>query len=130
MPPHTDYALVTMLEQFGDDPDALDLEWAAFVGDASTVHTFEVTTPNPRDGYIEVQAYDVGTYGHEIRINDEPLTGFDIPPAKGWQLWMDTVTGARLQQGTNTIQILREAPDAFAIGNVVIHWRQTEPTDA
>jgi hypothetical protein len=38
---------------------------------------------------------------------------------------MDTVTGTMLQQGENTIQIVRdgESDDEFAVGNVVVHWR-------
>ncbi|MFC5136538.1 MULTISPECIES: DUF7383 domain-containing protein [Haloferacaceae] len=125
MPPHTDYALVTVLEHLGEDPDALNIEWAEFVGDASTLHTFEVTTTNPLDAYFEVQLYDVGTFGHEVLVNGEPLTGFDLPPSDGWQLWMDAVTDAMLQQGENTVQIVRdgESDDEFAIGNVVVHWR-------
>ena len=125
MPPHTDYALVTFLEHLGEDQDELDREGVDFVGDASTLHTFEVTTTNPLDAYFEIQLYDVGTFGHELLVNGEPLTGFDLPPSDGWQLWMDTVTGAMLQQGENTVQIVRdgESDDEFAIGNVIVHWR-------
>jgi len=37
----------------------------------------------PTDGLFGLQAFEVGTYGHEIVINDEPLSGFDIPPNDG-----------------------------------------------
>jgi hypothetical protein len=122
---HTDYALVTVLEHLGEDPDALNIEWAEFAGDASTLQTFDVTTTKPLDAYFEIQLYDVGTFGHEVLVNGEPLTGFDLPPSDGWQLWMDTVTGAMLQQGENTVQVVRdsESDDEFAIGNVIVHWR-------
>ena len=125
MSPDTDYALVTFLEHLGEEPDALNIEWAEFVGDTSTLHTFEVTTTKPLDAYFEIQLYDVGTFGHEVLVNGDQLTGFDFPPSDGWQLWMDTVTGAMLQQGENTVQIVREgeSDDEFAVGNVIIHWR-------
>lgn len=52
MPPHTDYALVTGLEHLGEDRDELDIEGDNLVGDASTVHTFDVTTTDPLDAYF------------------------------------------------------------------------------
>ena len=122
--PRADYALLTVLEHLGTDPDALNAEWADFVGDESTVHAFEVPTGAPTDAYVELQAYDVGSFGHEILINGEALTGFDVPPASGWQQWMDAVTGASIRQGENTLQVVRGPErDEFAVGNVVVHWR-------
>jgi hypothetical protein len=119
-----DYALVTVLEHLGTDPDGLHADWADFVGDASTVHTFEVETTTPTDAYVELQAYDVGSFGHEILINGEPLTGFDVPPARGWQQWMDAVTGASLHEGENTVQVVYGGErDEFAVGTAVVHWR-------
>jgi hypothetical protein len=64
-------------EHIGSDPGALHLDWAGFVGEESTVSTF-VAGPDSTD------AYDVGEFGHEILVNGEPLTGFDLPPAEGW----------------------------------------------
>jgi hypothetical protein len=38
---------------------------------------------------------------------------------------MDAVTGAALHEGENTVQIVHgEERDEFAVGNVVIHWRE------
>jgi hypothetical protein len=124
VPPHADYALVTMLEHLGEDPAALGVDWAEFVGEASTVETFEVHG-DPTDAYVQLQVYDVGTYGHEILVNGEPLTGFDIPPSRGWQVWLDAVTGPGLRSGENTVQVVRGDDDEFAVGTVVVHWRRT-----
>jgi hypothetical protein len=99
------------------------------VGDATPAAEFTVPTPHATEPLVGVQAFDVGDYGHEIRVNDEALTGFDIPPNDGWQHWMDSVTGAELREGTNAISIHRDpdSPDAFAVGTVTIHWK--EPLD-
>ena len=119
------YALVTVLEQFGPAADALDVPWAEFAGDDSEVYEFEVPA-EATDAYLELQAYDVGTFGHEIVLNGEPLSGFDVPPAEGWQYWMDAVTEQELRAGTNTLQIQRDTAneDAFAVGNVVVNWKE------
>jgi hypothetical protein len=126
MSTRSDYALLSVLEHLGADPGALNLDWAEFVGDESTVQRFEVGTRDPTDAYIELQAYDVGAFGHEILVNGEPLSGFDLPPAEGWQLWMDAVTGAGLREGENTVQVVRDpdSGDEFAVGNLIVHWRQ------
>jgi hypothetical protein len=122
------YALVTFMEHLGEMESQLDVEWAEFVGDRTTELTFEVSTDDPSDAYLQLQAYDVGTYGHDIRLNEQSLSGFDIPPSQGWQSWMDTITGTALQEGENTLQFVREADsnDSFVVGNVVVNWR--EPT--
>ena len=122
------YALVTVLEQLGPSADALDVPWADFAGDRSSVGEF--TAPaGATDVYVELQAYDVGAFGHEILLNGDPLTGFDVPPAEGWQYWMDAVTEQELRAGENTLRIRRDTDtdDAFAVGNVVVNWR--EPAD-
>ncbi|WP_336134559.1 DUF7383 domain-containing protein [Natronomonas amylolytica] len=119
------YALVGFSEQLGPNEAALDVPWAAYAGDETAEHTFEVPA-EPTEPYLELQAYEVGGFGHEIYINDEPVTGFDIPPASGWQYWMDTVTGAELTVGENTIRVVRDGSvhDNFAIGNVVVNWKE------
>ena len=119
------YALVTVLEQLGPSADALDVPWAEFAGDSSEVYEFDVPAGST-DAYLEIQAYDVGTFGHEIVLNGQPLSGFDVPPAEGWQYWMDVVTEQELQTGRNTLQIRRDTSsrDAFAVGNVVVNWKE------
>lgn len=127
---HADYATVSVQELFGPEEDALDLPWATFVGDHGKTHAFDVPAADPTDSYLEVQAFDVAEYGHEIMLNDEPLSGFDIPPGEGWQYWMDTISGSPLRSGENHLRIERDATtdDAFAVGTVVVHWR-TDPDE-
>jgi hypothetical protein len=123
------YSTVYVGAQLAPDDDALDLEWATAVGDATEAFEFTVTTADPTEAYVGLQAFDVAEYGHEILINGESLSGFDIPPNEGWQYWVDTLSGASLREGTNTIQFRRDTTtdDAFAVGTVVIHWK--EPVD-
>ncbi|MFQ3318633.1 MAG: hypothetical protein ACI8UR_000504 [Natronomonas sp.] len=122
------YALCHFGEQLGPDESALEVPWATFVGDETTTMTFEIPAA-PTEPYLEVQAYEVGGFGHEIRINGTDISGFDIPPNEGWQYWMDAVTDAELTAGENTVQVVREAGsrDSFVVGNVVINWK--EPVD-
>jgi hypothetical protein len=119
------YALLQVLEHLGPTSDSLGVEWAEFVGDRSTSHEFTVAGSDAVDAYLELQVYDVGDFDHEILLNDEPLAGFDIPPAEGWQYWMDSLAERELT-GTNTLRVRRNrsSDDAFAVGNVVVNWRE------
>lgn len=120
------YALLTFQEHLGSDEARLDVPWAEFVGNHSAQRRFEVPGEDPTDGYVELQVYDVGEWNHEITINGEPLTGFDIPEATGWQYWMDAITGASLQAGENTLQVHRSEGtlDSFVVGTVIVNWRE------
>ncbi|MFC5971284.1 hypothetical protein ACFPYI_08085 [Halomarina salina] len=122
----SNYALVEFGELLADHESALDVPWAEFVGDESTEHTFEVPVDGAVDGYVTVQALDVDSYGHEVLINGEELSGFDIPPSSGWQCWMDVLNGATLLEGENTIKICRDTDsrDGFAVGTVRVTWRE------
>ena len=113
--------------QLAPETRELDLDWAENVGDETAAHEFEVPTGDAVDGYVGIQAFDVGAYGHEILINGEPMSGFDIPPNDGWQYWVDTFADAvSLTAGTNDLRIVRDAEsdDAFAVGTVTVHWRE------
>jgi len=120
------YAMVSLQEQLGEDRDDLDVPWATFAGDETDVHTFEVTTDEPVEPYVEMQVYDVGSYDHELLINGEALSGFDVPTGHGWQYWMDTVTTARLREGENTLQFRRdtESDDSFVVGTLTVNWKE------
>ncbi|MFD1513092.1 DUF7383 domain-containing protein [Halomarina rubra] len=122
----SNYALLEFGELLADREGALDVPWAEFVGDESTEHSFEVPVDGAIDGYVTIQALDVDSYDHEVLVNGESLSGFDIPPASGWQCWMDVITGATLREGTNTIQVRRDTDtrDAFVLGTVRVTWRE------
>lgn len=123
------YALVSFQEHLGPDPDGLDVPWASFSGDETEAHAFEVPTDDPSDAYVEMQVYDVGTFDHDLLVNGDALSGFDVPARDGWQYWMDTVTAARLTEGENTLRFRRDADsdDSFVVGTATVHWR--EPVD-
>ncbi|MFC7047090.1 hypothetical protein ACFQH6_18335 [Halobacteriaceae archaeon GCM10025711] len=123
------YALLDVLEHLGDDEDALDVPWATFAGNRTSRLTFEVPSSDVTDAYFGLQAFDVGAYGHEVLVNDEPVTGFDIPPRDGWQYWVDSVTGTALVEGENSFRVVRDAAteDNFVVGVVTVHWK--EPTE-
>lgn len=120
------YALLTVQAELGPAEGRLDLPWATYVNNTTDAYAFEVPTDGPREPYVALQAYDVGEFGHELLINGDPLTGFDLPPASGWQYWMDALTGPALHEGENTFRIRRDrdGDDAFAVGTVTIHWKE------
>lgn len=120
------YAIVPFQQHLGQNPESLSVPWAEFVGNQTDAREFTVPTDDVTDAYLEIQAYDVEEYGHEIRVNETALSGFDVPPAEGWQHWMDTLAGVSLHEGANTVRIERDATttDAFVVGVVVVHWRE------
>jgi hypothetical protein len=122
---HANYATVYFGALLGPDQNRLDLDWATEAGDETDDHEFTVPSADVVEPLVGIQAFDVGTYGHEIVLNGEALSGFDIPPNDGWQHWVDTVTNVDLRQGTNTIAVHRDpdSRDAFAVGTVTIHWK-------
>lgn len=122
------YATVYVGAQLAPEEQKLNLDWATDAGDETEPHEFTVPSPTTTDALIGLQVFDVGTYGHEIAINDDPLSGFDIPPNDGWQYWLDTVTGAELVEGTNTVTIARDeaTEDAFAVGTVTVQWKEPD----
>lgn len=123
------YALVPFQEHLGPDDRDLDVPWATFSGDRTEAHTFDVPTEDPSEPYVEMQVYEVGSYDHDLLINEESLSGFDVPVGTDWQYWMDTVSAARLEKGENTIEFRRDedSEDSFVVGSVTVHWK--EPVD-
>jgi len=123
------YALVNFMELLAEEETDLDTPWAEFAGNRTDQHRFTVPTDDPTEGFVQLQAYDVAEFGHEILVNGQPLSGFDIPPSSGWQCWMDSITGAPLVNGENTVRVRRDdtTDDAFVIGTATVHWK--EPVD-
>jgi len=116
--------------QLAPEARELDLDWADNAGNETSPYEFSVPTATPTDGYVGIQAFDVGEYGHDILVNGDPMSGFAIPPSDGWQYWVDTFgDGVSLTEGVNELRITRDADtaDAFAVGTVTVHWK--EPDD-
>lgn len=126
MQTRANYTTVYVGAQLAPEDRTLDLDWTTDAGDATAEFPFTVPTGDPTEAYLGLQAFDVAEYGHEILVNGTPLSGFDIPPSEGWQYWVDTIVGATLEEGTNTIQFCRDTDtdDAFAVGTVTIHWKE------
>lgn len=120
-----DYRLLEVREHLGENPGALDVPWADFVGDRSSEQTFRVPTDAVTGPYLELQAYGVDAYGHDIVINGTPLSGFDVPPGDGWQYWMTRIQAPDLREGDNWLRIHRDADthDEFVVGTVTVNWR-------
>ena len=96
-PTRANYALLTVQEHLGDSSNGLDVSWAEFVGNhRSSEFEFTVLTESVVDPYPALQVFDVSAYDHEILVNGDALTGFDIPSGAGWQFWMDPITGTNL----------------------------------
>ena len=129
VPLRANYATMYVGAQLAPETRKLDLDWADDVGDETAALEFDVPTADPTDGYVGIQAFDVGEYGHEILINNNPINNFDIPPNEGWQYWVDTFGDAvSLSEGRNSVRIVRdeETTDAFAVGTVTIHWKEPD----
>jgi len=120
------YARCPFQQLLGPSADSLEVPWAEFSGDRTDPIGFEVPTDDPVEPYIEMQVYDVDEFSHEIYLNDESLSGFDVAPGEGWQYWMDTISGPQLRGGENTIQFRRDpgTDDAFVVGMAIVHWKE------
>ncbi|MFB6256938.1 MAG: hypothetical protein ABEH58_09490 [Haloplanus sp.] len=121
------YATIYVGAQLAPEARKLDLDWADDVGNETAALEFEVPATEATDGYVGIQAFDVDEYGHEILINGDSMSGFDIPPSEGWQYWVETLgDDVSLSEGVNTVRIVRdeETTDAFAVGTVTIHWKE------
>ncbi|WP_128476606.1 DUF7383 domain-containing protein [Halorussus pelagicus] len=126
MPYRANYALVNVSAALGPDEGVLDVPWAEYVGDATAEAEFTVPTDRAAEPYVGLQAFRVGEYGHELRINGDSLGGFDVPPADGWQYWEDAIIETELVEGANSLRVVRDddTDDSFAVNNVTIHWRE------
>lgn len=106
-------------------------------------HTFTASSPNWErnfpvelssgeavvdDGYLLITVRSVDSQNHRIQINDQDLSGFDIPLPPGnsdaWLTYMDRIQPNALHGGTNNIQITRVGNDDFVVKDIVVHWRE------
>ena len=77
------------------------------------------------DGYLLITAHNVSNQSHQISINSQQLSGFDLPiHDPGWMTWMDRIQPGVLKAGMNTLTIVRTFNDDFHVKDIVVHWRE------
>jgi hypothetical protein len=125
----SDFRLITFNKHLGNNEGDIDAPSFQFLGNQAS-KTFTVEGRPTGSGYLIVNTFDVDNAGHRVQINGKNLGGFDLPKKAAnnrWQTRMDPIERGILQQGTNTIVIKRASGgDNFLIGNVVVHWRESD----
>ena len=107
-----------------------DFNWMPFTHDFTALSpSFGVDFPiegDPiDDGYLLITAHNVSWQTHQIYINNQELSGWDIPiHSSGWQTWMDRIPSGVLHTGINSIMVVRAAGDDFTTKDIVVHWRE------
>jgi hypothetical protein len=120
-----------------------DFNWVAirqaFTVDAPTVQKefpIEGTQQPIDDAYLLLQIRGVngpGQSDHKIFLNGVGLGAWDVPGMFGsnlWHVWVERVEPDLLKAGTNTIRIDRIGDDDFEVLDVLVHWREREPSSA
>lgn len=130
MPVGSDFTTIYFGEHLGPNETDLQASWATFVGNQTSVKTFNVDNPPANEAYMLIQTLHVGVFSHQILINGVELSGYQIPEHRGWSTWMVGLGEGLLKHGANTIQIIRDkrSNDSFVVGHVVIHWRELVDT--
>ncbi len=126
MPVHSDFTIIPFGEHLGSNEADLHAPWAAFVGNQTSLKTFNVDNRLTGEAYLLIQTLHVGVFTHHIYINDTKLNGYHLPQHEGWSTWMVGLRDGVLKHGANTLQIMRDlqSDDSFVVGHVVIHWRE------
>ena len=107
-----------------------DFNWMPFTHDFTALEPslsvdFPIEGTPIDDGYLLITAHNVSWQTHQIYINSQELSGWDIPiHSSGWQTWMDRIPSGVLQSGTNSIMVVRAADDDFTTKDIVVHWRE------
>lgn len=123
----SDFTIVHFSEQLGENHADLNVPWATFVGNQTSVHEFVIDNKPVHAAYMLVQLLAVGIAFHRVVVNNITLEGPSLPRHPSWQTWMVVIKPNILRQGINTLQFKRDArsDDSFVVGDVVINWRET-----
>jgi hypothetical protein len=126
MPVGSDFTIIPFSEHLGPNESDLEASWATFVGNQTSVKTFNIDNPPQGEAYLLIQTLHVGVFSHRIFINGVGLNGYNLPAHEGWSTWMVPIQEGVLLHGANTLQIMRDdgSDDSFVVGNVVVHWRE------
>ncbi|WP_274559325.1 DUF7383 domain-containing protein [Streptomyces spiramyceticus] len=136
METRSDFRMIRFNQRIGTrtPPSNFDPGSSRFMGDQTSLESFEIDKDPVGDGYLVIQVYGVDFNNHRILVNDRDLAEFDIARgARGqvlWQTWMDPIERGILRQGRNTIQVQHGQSsggqiDNFIVRNVVVHWRES-----
>jgi len=97
-------------------------------GDQASKEFIIEGVPLKEQAYLLLQTFDVQSSQHRIVINGKDLPVMDIPahPAPNvWQTWMDRIPPGVLQQGKNTLTVIKQkGTDAFEVRGVSVNWRE------
>ena len=120
------FALIPFGEHIGDSAGDLEMPLVKFVGNQSTLKTFEIAGRPVGHSYVLMQTYDVDVDSHQIHVNGVQLSGINIPTHHGWHTWMVALKDDLLKTGPNSVQIARDTTttDDFVVGNIVVHWHE------
>jgi hypothetical protein len=126
MPVGSDFTIIQFTEHLGANEADLPASWATFVGNQTSVKTFNIDNPPQGEAYLLIQTLHVGAFSHRIFINGVGLNGYNLPQHEGWSTWMVVIQDGVLVHGANTLQVVRdeETNDNFVVGHVVVHWRE------
>ncbi len=127
--PKANFEIVIINEQIGEKEGVLEAHWYPFVGDQTSVKSFDIPGVPTGLGYIIIQVFDVQNMGHKIIINGEDLPGEDIirTSANRWQDVTDIIPARLLKKGNNTIKIrCAESGDNIMLGAAMIHWKEED----
>jgi hypothetical protein len=129
----SDFAVIKFNEHLGNNANDLNYDGTTFVGNQTTIRTFNLGDQPTGEAYFTLQLYDVQAEGHHVLINGKRTGGIikDIPKnlEYKWFIWTNTIEKGIIQKGNNTIQIKRNSGsgDNFIVGSVIISWREKSP---
>ena len=128
----SNFVIVPIHQHLGDNKSDISASSYQYRGDVSDRYTFTInTTPVGKD-YLLAQVFGSSLQGHTITINEQNVTDFNgnfgATGKRNWGTLAAIVDDNVLKQGTNTIQIQRNADstDNFLIDNIIINWQQQQ----
>lgn len=124
-----DFRIVLFFEHLGNREGDLETDFP-FVGNQTSIKTFDVGGTPAGEGYVLLQTYDVDTYRHSLIINGLETGYVHLLAQVGaahWHTAMFTFPKELLHTGENTMQILRASGgDNFLVGPAAVHWREED----
>ena len=126
----SNFVIVPIHQHLGDNKSDISAPGYPYRGDVSDRYTFTINTTPVGNGYLLAQVFGSSSQGHMITINGQNVTDFNgdfgATGKRNWGTLTAIVDDNVLKQGTNTIQIQRNADSAdnFLVDNIIINWQQ------